>query len=97
MAVTTDTWKNSKSRLDTKPAVHAFTITPSNTDYFADANDVQYVTKGIMCTVSGNIVAIFANDTAAVTVPILAGVLYPFSLKRINSTNTTATGLIGFR
>jgi hypothetical protein len=97
MAVTVDTFKNQASRLDSKSARKAFAITPNDNNYLADANDKQYVTKGILATVAGNINVIFADDSAAVVIPILAGVVYPFSLKMIKSTSTTATGLFGFR
>lgn len=98
MPVTTDTMILDNRIVHSQdPATNAFAITPSDTNYLADANDKQFHTRGIMVTVAGNVVCIFAGDTAAVTLPLLAGVLYPFAIKKVNQTNTTATGILGFR
>ena len=67
----------------------AFAITAHDTTDFA----VQ--TLGVMCTVAGNIVAVWEDGTTT-TLPIAANLIYPFKLRRINSTSTTATGLFGF-
>ena len=67
----------------------SFAITVSDTVDF----DVQ--TLGVMCTVAGNIVAVWEDGTTQ-TLPISANLIYPFKLRRINSASTTATGLFGF-
>lgn len=67
----------------------SFPITTSDTVDFA----VQ--TLGVMCTVAGNIVAVWEDDTTE-TLPMSANVIYPYKLRRINATSTTATGLFGF-
>lgn len=51
---------------------------------------------GFMVAVAGNVAAIMSGDTAAVTLPVLAGVQYSGSFSKIMSTNTTATGIVGF-
>lgn len=67
-----------------------FAITPS------DVTDFNTLTTcGFMSDSGGDVVAVFEDDTTA-TLTVLAGVLYPFCLKRIDSTSTTATGLTGF-
>jgi hypothetical protein len=64
-----------------------------------DANDIGYDHRGMMFTADGNIVFVpFGtqngdgswNDGTAVTIEVLAGVLYPFRAKRLNATNHTA-------
>lgn len=55
----------------------------------------QKLGKGFMCTTSGNISAVFTDGTTAI-LPVTQNVFYPFSLLRINSTSTTATGLFAF-
>ena len=55
----------------------------------------QKLGKGFMCTASGNIAAVFIDGTTA-TLPVTQNIFYPFSLQRINSTGTTATGLFSF-
>jgi len=66
-----------------------FAITASDS-----ANFSQYA-LAIMATGAGNVVLVFEDNTT-LTVPVSANVLYPFKVKRINSTSTTATGLFGF-
>ena len=67
----------------------SFAITAS------DTVDFENYALAIMCTVAGNVVVVWEDSTTQ-TIPISANVLYPFRCKRINSTNTTATGLFGF-
>lgn len=61
----------------------------------SDTTDLAVQTRAVMCTVAGNIVAVWEDGTTN-TLPVSANVLYPFKLRRINSTSTTATGLFGF-
>ena len=67
----------------------SFAVSPSDTVDFA----VQ--TLGIMCTVAGNVVVVWEDNTTQ-TLPISANIIYPFKLRRINNSSTTATGLFGF-
>ncbi len=71
------------------PFVRAFTITPHAT------NELTRVTRGVTATVAGNIACRFANDGADVTVPVLAGVVYPYRLTHVRVAGTTATGIVG--
>jgi hypothetical protein len=66
-----------------------FAITPSDTVDF----DVQ--TLAILATAAGNVVLVF-EDSTTLTVPVDANTIYPFKVRRINATSTTATGLKGF-
>lgn len=72
----------------TMPARNAANITPD------DNNNLAHVSRGIICGTAGNVAAVPANGTAAVVYPaLIAGILYPFAVSRINLTNTTATGI----
>jgi hypothetical protein len=66
----------------------AFAITTS------DTVDFQVQTLGIMCTVAGNIVAVWEDDSTT-TLPISANIIYPLKVRRLGA-STTATGLFGF-
>lgn len=72
---------------DTKGADRWIAVTPSNTVNFTE------VPRGIMCNVAGDVVLVGFDDVA-VTMTLVAGLLYPFQPKRINSTSTTATGIV---
>lgn len=52
---------------------------------------------GFICSVAGVVVFCPRNDdgTNKVTLTCLAGVIYPFEIQGIDSTNTTATGIKG--
>jgi hypothetical protein len=100
MAITTDTLKSYDLRTGTSPACKCFAITPHLTNYLSETQagtERQIHTRAIMVTVAGNLQCVFAMDDTAVIIPVDANVVYPFSLKRIISTSTTATGIFGFR
>lgn len=59
-----------------------------------DVNELEYVTNGIVCTVGGVISVIAADDVAAVSVPVLAGQIYPIRARMVRTTGTTATGIV---
>jgi hypothetical protein len=72
------------------PAAIAFAITPS------DGNDLTIYTRGLMVNVAGNVVVDFVTSGTSITLTLLAGIVYPFHVKRVYSTSTTATGITGF-
>jgi len=65
-------------------------ITPSDTTDFT-----QGVTRGIYVGGAGNIVCVMEDGSSVSFAGVLAGVWYPIRCKRINSTSTTATNLVG--
>ena len=70
------------------PANGAFSITP------ADGTDLDIVTRGLNVSAAGNVsVVTLADET--VTVHIAAGIVFPLRVKRVLSTGTTATGIVG--
>lgn len=60
-------------------------ITPHATD------ELEFVTAGLLCTVAGNVSVIAVDDTDPVTIPVLAGVVYPIRVKAVRTSGTTAT------
>lgn len=75
---------------------NCWAITPSDTQPVqgpkTEAGTPSRECRGFYCTVSGNVVARFADDRAnsAVTLPVIANTIYPFSLGYVY-TATTAT------
>jgi len=63
-------------------------VTPS------DSVDLKYRGRQIMCAVAGNVS--FQNEGAAIVLAIPANVPLDMQFDRINSTSTTATGLIAW-
>jgi hypothetical protein len=67
------------------PLARAVAVTPD------DTNELAEVTRALHCSVSGNAVVILQGDTAAVTLYLVAGALYPYRIKKVLATGTTAT------
>ena len=84
-----DLWEGS-NYLDA-PAYEGFSITPSDDS----ADDFDIYTRGIYIGVDGDVVVVTSSGTALTFKGLLAGTILPVRAKRINSTNTTATDLIG--
>lgn len=69
-----------------------FAITPSDTvDFSGDDTKLTAIVVGG----AGNLVAVMPQGT--VTFAVSAGQVLPIRCKRVNNTNTTATGLVGLR
>jgi len=74
------------------PATSAFAITPSDTTVY-EAEDVP---KALFIGGTGNIRVLFVDDDTPVTlVNVAAGSVYPFKVRRVYSTSTTATNIVG--
>lgn len=72
-----------------EPAGSGFAITPS------DTVDLTIRTRGIYVGVSGNVAAVMEDNVAVTFVGLAAGMVHPFRVRRINSTGTTATSIVG--
>lgn len=72
------------------PAQSLVSISPS------DSTVLEPEIRGFMVNVAGDVVVVDNNNTE-VTLTVLAGVQYSMVLKKIKLTNTTATGITGFR
>lgn len=72
----------------TAPARKAFAITPSDTE------DVATVPRSIYVGVDGDVAVLMADNTASVVFKNASGLL-PVMVKRVLSTGTTATDILG--
>lgn len=79
------------------PAFASMAITPSDTDYLADANDKALVTRAIMSSAGGTITVELAGNAAGtyLAFTMAANVIYPLAVVRVRSTGTAATGIYG--
>ena len=87
MAATND-YSAFASCLDS-PARNGFAITPH------DSNELTHVTRGIYVGGTGNMVVLTMNDESVTLVGLPAGSLIPIRAKRVDSTSTTATSMVG--
>jgi hypothetical protein len=78
------------SAFDSIPAKHGFAITKN------DSTDLTRVTRAVYVGGAGSVAAILQGDSTAVTFAgVIAGTFLPIKAKRINSTGTDATLMIG--
>jgi hypothetical protein len=71
------------------PAEDAFTLTPH-------LSNEMPANRGFMVNVAGDVVIRAQKGSADVTLTVLAGVIYPISVKFLRVAGTTATGITGF-
>lgn len=83
-----DRFKNISEQLDS-PAQDAFQITPHDTDELAQ------VTRAIYVGGAGNVNLTTASGTTIVFSGIPAGTVLPVQVRKVLSTSTTATNIIG--
>jgi hypothetical protein len=74
---------------DTRPSKNYFAITPH------DSTDFAETTRGIYVGTGGNVVAVRADGTAITFSNVPSGTILPIIAKRVNSTSTTASTLVG--
>lgn len=71
------------------PADNFAAVTPH------DTNELSFVTRGLMVGAAGNVKVDGGRGGVAVVLPALQpGVVYPFRVKKIYATDTTATGIV---
>lgn len=70
------------------PVTDGFAITPH------DSTNFDRPTRGIYVGTTGNIVVVFNSGTVTFS-NVPAGVILPVRAIRVNSTNTTASDLVG--
>ena len=66
-------------------------ITPSDDD------DLAWTTKAIYCGSDGDIVLTAVDSTSSTTFSVLQGTILPIRAKKVHSTSTTVTQIIGLR
>ncbi len=97
MANATDRWAGQNQRVD-GPASTALLLDSLK----SDTVELATVTRGLSVNTDGTVIALFDGDGTsrggtgtAVTVACLAGVVYPFRVRRIGA-SSTATGIVGY-
>ena len=75
--------------LDTGPATGAVSITPDDDTLLAS------ITRAVWVGGAGDMAVLMADDSAVTFVGVQAGSLLPIRVKRVNNTDTTATGILG--
>lgn len=59
-----------------------------------DTNELEFVSNGILCATGGVAVIVAVDDNVAVSLPVVAGQIYPIRVKSIRASGTTATGIV---
>ena len=70
------------------PAKSLRAVTPN------DTNELEYVAKALFIGTGGTLSLIAQEDTAAVSLTVVAGQIVPVRAKIVRSTGTTATGIV---
>lgn len=70
-------------------AHRAFDVTPS------DTLDGDHETRGLYVGVTGDVAVVMAGGETVTFVGLASGVIHPLRVTRVNSTNTTATNIVG--
>ncbi|MBP9155996.1 MAG: hypothetical protein KBF48_13740 [Xanthomonadales bacterium] len=70
-------------------ASNAETVTPH------DTTKLTAVTRALYVGVAGNVAVLMADGSTATFVGVPAGTLLPIRIQRVNTTNTTATTMVG--
>lgn len=73
----------------TTPGEYAFAITPN------DSTDLANATRALYVGGAGDVACITVNGSTVTFVGMVAGMLYPLRLKRVLSTGTSASSLVG--
>lgn len=84
----TDPFATNATGLDS-PGLHAFAITPD------DSNDLAIATRGIYVGVGGDVAVITAGGETVTFKNASAGTTLPIRAARVKATGTTATNLVG--
>lgn len=83
-----NTFSSHSSGLES-PGEHAFAVTPN------DSADLAYVTRGVYVGGTGTLKVTMLGGEDVTFTGLAAGVIHPIRAKRIWSTGTSATGVIG--
>jgi len=78
---------NDSARTDS--AMDCFAITKH------DSTDFTYMVRGIYVGVTGDVVVVTPSGAAITFKAVPAGAILPVKAKRVNSTSTTATDMVG--
>lgn len=96
MAVTSNQFNASNHPLGDDAAISCYLVTPSDTNYLADASDNPVCSRGISFGTAGTLKVEFVGGLV-VTIPdgaLAAGVIHPLKVVQVWSTGTTATDIV---
>lgn len=79
----------------TIPVNYAAAVTASDSADVAAPNN-RVTMRGITVNADGNINVDFTGGGTQIVIAVKAGTFYPFNLKRVRSTSTTATGIVAY-
>jgi hypothetical protein len=79
----------SSALISQAPSAGYFAITKS------DTVDFGFVVRGIYVGGAGDVVAVMEDNTRCTFVAVPAGVLLPILARRVHSTGTSATNMVG--
>lgn len=71
------------------PGIGCFSVTPS------DATDFTFFARALYIGVTGDVAIVNLDDSVVVWTACPAGLIIPCGAKRVNSTATTATNIVG--
>ena len=74
----------------TSSATRAMVITPVN------GAELDHATKGLQVSVEGLVTADFLDEGDNIPVYCLAGIVYPYRVRKVHADGTDATGIVGF-
>lgn len=77
----------------TRPGAKLVAITPSDTADIEQWNGA--CPRGLYVGGAGNVAVVTPDGSAVTLTAVAAGQVYPIQVRRVNSTNTTATDLVG--
>lgn len=73
----------------THPAHGGFSITPD------DSDELTRITRGIYVGVAGDVKVDFANGDTVTFTDLAAGVIHAIAVRKVYSTGTAATNIVG--
>lgn len=84
-------FSDSSTRAYDRSADSAFAITPN------DSVDLPYLTRGIYVGASGDLKVDMFDGATVTFVSLVAGLIHPLRVRRVYSTGTGATSIIGIQ
>lgn len=74
--------------------IKAQAVTPSDTVDLPRYSNGGVLTDAFMVGVTGNVAAVFADNSVVTLIGCQAGAVYYMGLRRINAQNTSSTGIV---
>lgn len=76
------------------PGQDAFAVTPSDTVSFSLGTNSNIVARALYIGTAGNLVALTERGNLATFFNLTTATILPLMCKRVNATNTTASGIV---